>query len=191
MNIDKVSKVLLGGGVAILPTDTVYGLCCCALDPEAVGRLYGIKHRSDKPGTIIASSIDQLVDLGFKRRYLKAVEQFWPGAVSVVIPIGRELEYLGLGKGSIAVRVTSDQKLINLLSKTGALLTSSANMPGQPVVKTIDEAKSVFGDKIDVYLAGGDLSNRQPSSVIRVIDDAIEVLRQGAVKISEKGEVKN
>jgi tRNA A37 threonylcarbamoyladenosine synthetase subunit TsaC/SUA5/YrdC len=107
----------------------------------------------------------------------------------VVIPCGPELEYLHMGKRSLAVRIPDDPKLRSLLEKTGALLTSSANQPGQPPANTVDEATAYFGDDVDFYVDGGDLSGHAPSTVIRVIDDAIEILRAGAVKISENGEI--
>lgn len=169
----------------MLPTDTVYGLVARASDRAAVKRLYGLKSREGKPGTIIAASVDQLAELGLKARYLKAVEQFWPGAVSVVIPCGPELEYLHDGKNSLAVRIPADEDLRAFLGQTGPLLTSSANHPGKPTATTLDAAREYFNGDVDFYVEGGDLSGRQPSTVIRIVDDAIEILREGAVKIKE------
>lgn len=169
------------GAVAVIPTDTVYGVAARAADPKAVTTLYAAKKRHAKPGTLIAASIDQLVELGFKRRYLTAVEQFWPGAVSVIIPCPN-LEYLHQGIGSLAVRIPDNPWLIQLLNQTGPLQTSSANQPGEPPATTIQEAKDYFGDEIGWYEDGGTVNN-PPSTVIQVIDDAIEVIRQGAVKL--------
>src|SRR3982751_2289714 len=91
------------GSIAIIPTDTVYGVVARAADKAAVARLYELKKRDEKPGTLIAASIEQLEEIGLKRRYLKAVEQFWPGAVSVVIPAADPaLAYLHKGKMSLA-----------------------------------------------------------------------------------------
>lgn len=172
------------GTIAVIPTDTVYGVAARATDEEAVSRLYKLKNREDKPGTIIAANLKQLEDLGLKHRYLKAVEGFWPGAVSVVIPASDpKLKYLHKGKMSLAVRIPKDKQLQNLLGQTGPILTSSANPPGKDPATTIDQARKYFGDRVDFYVDGGDLSSRQPSTVIRIIDDAIEVLREGAVKI--------
>jgi tRNA threonylcarbamoyl adenosine modification protein (Sua5/YciO/YrdC/YwlC family) len=174
------------GKVGVIPTDTVYGLVARAADQAAVAKLYSLKSRENKPGTLIAATIDQLEALGLKRRYLKAVEQFWPGAVSVVIPVSNpELAYLHQGKLSLAVRLPDDAKLQQLLTQTGPLLTTSANQPGQPVSDTIEQAKKVFGSQVDFYQDGGNLAGRQPSTVIRIIDDAIEVLRPGAVKVGD------
>jgi L-threonylcarbamoyladenylate synthase len=184
---DAAKQLQLSGVVGVIPTDTVYGIVARANDQVAVARLYRLKHRENKPGTVIAASVDQLVDLGLTRRYLKAVEQFWPDSISVIIPCGPELAYIHQDKLSLAVRIPKDDALRQLLEQTGALLTSSANQPGETPAATIDQAKAYFGEQVDFYLDGGDLTDRQPSTVIRVIDDAIEVVRPGAVTIDESG----
>jgi len=187
---EAAALLLQAGNVGVIPTDTVYGLVARAADKEAVARLYDLKNREGKPGTIIAATIDQFAHLGIKARYLRAVAEYWPGAISIVIPCGPELEYLHEGVGSLAVRVPDDEQLQVLLEQTGPLLTSSANHPGEDTATTIAQAQNYFGDSVDFYVDGGDLSNRQPSTIVRVVDDAIEVLRQGAVVIENNG-VKN
>ncbi|HET7060299.1 MAG TPA: L-threonylcarbamoyladenylate synthase [Candidatus Saccharimonadales bacterium] len=176
------------GAVGVIPTDTVYGLAARAADPAAVERLYALKRRDAKPGTLIAADLDQLEKLGLKHRYLKAVEQFWPGAISVIIPCADPaLRYLHRGKMSLAVRIPADTELQKLLRVTGPLLTSSANHPGEPPAETIVQARKYFGNEVNFYVDGGDLSACQPSTIIRIVDDAIEIIRQGAVKIDETG----
>lgn len=186
---DQLQTLLLSGAVGIIPTDTVYGLVCRAADITAVSRLYALKNRENKPGTVMAASIDQLVELGIKKRYLTAVEQFWPGPISIVIP-NHELSYLHLGVGGLACRVIDGPEgLLNVLSNVGPLLSSSANHPGERPATNIQEAVGYFGDAVDFYVDGGDLSDRESSTVIRVVDDAVEVLREGAVKIDETGRI--
>lgn len=176
-------QAIASGEVGVIPTDTVYGLVASAYLPTSVARLYSLKSREHKPGTLIAANIDQLVELGLKRRYLTVVEQYWPGAVSVIIPCSAELDHLSLGLRSLAVRIPDDSRLAKLLEQTGPLQTSSANLPSQPPATTILEARNYFGDKVDFYVDGGDISERKASTVIRIIDDAIEIVRQGAVEI--------
>src|SRR5690606_777836 len=139
---NSLPQLLQGGAVGVLPTDTVYGLVCRAADQTAVERLYKLKSREQKPGTIIAAGIDQLAALGIKARYLKAVEQFWPNPISIIIPAADpQLAYMHQGKMSLACRVVkAPADLIGLLNKTGALLTSSANQPGEPPATNINEA---------------------------------------------------
>lgn len=184
---DAVIDALQRGGVGVLPTDTVYGIVARASDQTAVSRLYELKHREHKPGTVIAASVDQLVELGIKRRYLKSVEHFWPGAVSVEMP--HQLEYLHQGTGRQAFRIPNDSALLKILEKTGPLQTSSANQPGETPAKTLEEAKQYFGETVDFYVDGGEKKHHQPSTIIRIVDDAIEIIREGAVKIDENGRI--
>jgi L-threonylcarbamoyladenylate synthase len=187
---DTFKDLVKPGAVGVIPTDTVYGLVARASDEAAVGRLYSLKDRERKPGTVIAASINQLEELGLKRRYLTAVEQFWPGAISVIVPTSNpKLNYLHQGQYSLAVRIPNQADLTELLIKTGPLVTSSANAPGQPTSVNLDEAKSYFGEKVDFYVDGGNLSGNLPSTIVRVIDDAVEVIRQGAVKIDHNDKI--
>jgi len=190
INDPELITLLKNGAVGVIPTDTVYGLVCRAADEVAVARLYEVKHRENKPGTLIAANIDQLVELGLKERYLKAVERFWPGAVSVRIP--HQPNYLvDPATGTVAVRIPDYPELLDLMKQTGPLQTTSANIAGDPVAVKLSEAQAYFSDTIDFYVDGGDLSGRPPSTVIQIIDDAIEVVREGAVKIDESGRIIN
>lgn len=186
---DNLVQILRSGGVVVLPTDTVYGICAAAANEQAVGKLYSLKNRQSKPGTVIAASIDQLVVLGIKRRYLTAVEQYWPGPVSIEIP--HSVDYLSQSTGRQAFRIVKEPGLVKLLEKTGPLLTSSCNQPGKKPADNIEEAKDYFDGKIDAYVDGGDLSGRQSSTLIRVVDDMVEVIREGSVKIDDSGRMKD
>lgn len=185
ISFDEASEALLRGEVGILPTDTVYGVVARASDEAAVKRLYNVKHRERKPGTVIAASIDQLVELGIKRRYLVPVMEYWPAPLSIVVPAEPQHAYLHLGKQSLAVRIPDEPSLQTLLKRIGPLLTSSANHPGEPTAVTLEQAKGYFNDEVDFYVDGGDRSGAAPSTIIRVVDDAIEVLRQGAMILKD------
>jgi len=184
-------SLLKKGAVGVMPTDTVYGLVCSVHQVDAVQRLYQLKGRHDKPGTIIAHSLEQLTELGLKRAYLKADEQFWPNPISVVVPCGNVLEYLHQGVGSLAVRLPKPDDIRAILAETGPLLTTSANRPGKTTAVTIADARKVFGDSVDFYIDGGARTGCNPSTVIRIVDDAIEILRSGAVELDENGRIQN
>ena len=155
----EIINLIKSGGVGVLPTDTVYGLVCDAGNQQAVARLYALKAREHKPGTVIASNLDQLVALGIKRRYLKAVEQFWPGAVSVIVPCGDNIKYLHMGLKGLAIRIPSDKSLQNLLSKlvlykppvlTG--LESRRRLPSPKHVKYL-ATRSIFTSMVAIIPA--------------------------------------
>ncbi len=178
-------ELLLEGGVGVMPTDTLYGLVAQASNELAVARLYKFKNREHKPGTVIAAKVEQLVDLGVPKRYLTAVEHFWPNPLSIVLPLGERLKYLHQNAGSLPFRLVADETLCNFLRKTGPLLTTSANHPDLPCSNNIQQAQAYFSDSVDFYVDGGDLSGRAPSTIIKIVDDSIVVLREGAVDVSE------
>jgi tRNA threonylcarbamoyl adenosine modification protein (Sua5/YciO/YrdC/YwlC family) len=185
VSFDEALQILLNGGVGVLPTDTVYGLATRADNPEGVARLYALKHRERKPGTTIAANVEQLVALGIDEKYLRQVEKWWPNPLSVVVPTGEHLFYLHQGLDSLPMRLPKDDALRVFLEKTGPLATSSANQPGEPESRNLEEAWDYFGNDVDFYVDGGDMSGRAPSTIIRISTTGdIEVLRQGAVTLS-------
>jgi L-threonylcarbamoyladenylate synthase len=176
-----IDNLFRPGEIAVMPTDTVYGVVARAQDAAAVARLYKLKHREGKPGTLIAASTQQLVDLGVEQKHLEPVAHYWPNAVSVIMPLGHALGYLHQGKKSLAVRVPANAEIRALLEQTGPLLTSSANQPGEPPARTVDEARAYFGEAVTWYEDGGYIDG-PPSTILQVSNGEVTVVRQGAVR---------
>lgn len=185
---DQLVTLLKSGKVGVVPTDTIYGLAAAAGDKQAVERLYALKDREQKPGTVIAASIEQLRELGLAADVLRKVEHLWPNPISIVLPAPESLDYLDQNVGSLAVRVPKDEVLQRLLERTGPLVTSSANHPGEPPANNLAEASGYFKDAVDFYVDGGDRSGRPASTVVRLnTDGSFKTLRPGALTIDEKG----
>ncbi len=179
----ELIDALRNDGVGVLLTDTVYGIVGRAQSVAAATRVIEAKGRKYKPGTLIAANIQQLIDLGLPHDHIKICQHFWPGPVSIVIPAGPELEYIHLGKESIVVRIPDKPELITLLEAVGPLLTTSANLPDEPMISTIAEAQKLFGRRLNFYVDGGRLSAPVASTIISI---DIAVLRQGAATINAK-----
>jgi tRNA threonylcarbamoyl adenosine modification protein (Sua5/YciO/YrdC/YwlC family) len=158
----------------------VYGLVARAADREAVKRFYALKDRHHKPGTVVAASVAQLAELGVPRAQLDRVAEYWPAPLSVEMQLGDELFYLHQETGRQAYRVVADEQLRGVLERTGPLVTSSANRPGEPMAVTVEQAQDYFEDRVDFYVDGGDLSGRPVSTIIGFKGGAIVVYRQGA-----------
>jgi L-threonylcarbamoyladenylate synthase len=184
VSLDQAIEQLKKGDVGVMPTDTVYGLVARAEDPSAVARMYALKDRNHKPGTVIAASADQLVSLGVPEDHVNKVKKWWPNPLSVETPLGDNLSYLHQDTGRQGFRVVADATVRGVLEQTGPLVTSSANHPGKPGSVTVQEATDYFGDAVDFYVDGGDLTGRAPSTIVKITDDgSIEVIRQGAIHI--------
>ena len=87
-------KILNCGWSGVLPTDTVYGLVALAADPAAIQKMYDTKKRTSQPGTLIASSINDLAKLGLDSNQLSLAAKFWPGQISVVVNADNVATYL-------------------------------------------------------------------------------------------------
>jgi len=188
-NDEQAIQILLRGGVGVMPTDTVYGLVALAANAEAVDRIHHLKHREGKPGTVIAANTDQLLQLGLSERDIMTAAPLWPGALSIILkPEADTLPHLHQGLGDFPVRIPADDRLQELLLQTGPLATSSANLAGQDPATTVHDGWNTFGDNVDFYVDGGDLTGRLPSTVARVTDHGIEVLRQGAFVVPSESQ---
>jgi tRNA threonylcarbamoyl adenosine modification protein (Sua5/YciO/YrdC/YwlC family) len=188
----QLAPLYVTGAVGVIPTDTIYGLSASAHSPEAVDKLYKLKQREQKPGTVIAASVQQLRELGVAREYLDATAHLWPNPLSIELPVGVSLDYLGQGTGHCAFRVVADEEVRALLEQTGPLLTSSANHPGKSGANNIAEALAYFSDQVDFYVDGGERTGRPPSTVVRLrlpVDGTLDIIRVGAVTVTEKGEI--
>lgn len=165
-------------------TDTVYGLVCRANEFVSVQRLYDIKKRVGKPGTLLAASSHDFVNLGIDRRALDQAERLWPGPISVVLPCSRpDMEYLHCGEQSLAMRVPRAESFQSFLRQTGPLLSSSANITNQPVAQSLEQAYDCFGDSIDFYFELTIPSTGQASTVVTLLSDngQVSVLREGSI----------
>lgn len=183
----KLVNCLLGGGVVVIPTDTVYGIVARASDKNAVERMYRLRGRTpEKPCIMLVADTWQIKDTTyFSEDYKQLAEKYWPGPLSLVCKVSDKTpEYLHRGTHTLAYRVPDSPQLRALLRETGPLLAPSANPQGQPTATTITEAQDYFGDSVDGYVDGGTLEGRAPSTVVTItITGEITILRQGALRI--------
>jgi len=182
----KLVDALRRGGIAVIPTDTLYGIVARALDKEAVARLYKLRRQtSHKPFIVLVSSLKDLAAFGVRPNATQCVflKKVWPGPVSVIFRCSsRKSSYLHLGTHSLAFRLPKSRRLVTLLKKTGPLVAPSANREGEKPAETTTEAKEYFGTDVDVYVNGG-RRRGEPSTLISFVDEEPRIVRQGAAGI--------
>ncbi|MBT3356185.1 threonylcarbamoyl-AMP synthase [bacterium] len=187
--IKKVVEVLKNGGVVVLPTDTIYGVSCSALNKNAIERVYSLRKRDlDKPCIILISKLEQLEEFGIEisSRMRSFFEKIWPGKVSVILPIPsskqEEFEFLHRGKGSLGFRLPNFELIGRVIDQVGPLISTSANVQGFPFAKNTKEAREYFGSEIDFFLDVGELRST-PSSLVSITEDKLEILREGETEL--------
>jgi L-threonylcarbamoyladenylate synthase len=173
---------LEGGKPVVIPTDTVYGLAALPGIPGAVAGLFRVKGRPDgKPVAVLAGGWPALAGVGVLDSKARALgKRFWPGPLTIVVPRAPGFDVdLGGGRG-IALRVPDCGPALDLLGLTGPLAVTSANRSGSSPATTVDEARSIFGPDIDVYIDAGRCAGA-PSTVVSLLGSEPEILRAGPI----------
>jgi len=180
----EVVDILKKGGVGLLPSDTVYGLSCLALDKLAVERLHKLKKRSQhKPFIILISNLAMLNKLSIDTSNIALVKKYWPGALTVIFKAPDSPIWLHRGLKSLAVRMPSKPELINLIDECGPIISTSANLENQPTFRSAKQAQKAFSDKLDFYIDVGEIKDKLPSTIVKLGKVELEMVRRGAISI--------
>ncbi len=179
-------------GILAYPTETVYGLGGAA-DREAVDALVQLKGRApDKPFLLLVDGPRMIAELGLKLEGPAAAlaEQYWPGALTLVLPGGDERipHALRGPEGGVAVRWSPHPGVARLLLAYRCPITStSANLPGVPPALSAGEIATQWSDAITrgalMVLDGGPLESSPPSTVVDCTGERPRVIRMGAVPV--------
>jgi tRNA threonylcarbamoyl adenosine modification protein (Sua5/YciO/YrdC/YwlC family) len=187
------TTAVLRGELVVLPTDTVYGLGADAFSAAAVMGLLAAKGRGrDMPppvlvGTVRAASA-LVEDLGPYGQLL--IDEFWPGGLTIVCRAARTLSWdLGDTKGTVAIRMPQDPVALALLTETGPMAVSSANLTGSPAANTAEEAREQLGESVSVYLDGGSRLGGVASTIVDLTGNQPRLLRRGAISIGRLREI--
>lgn len=163
-----------------MPTDTVYGLHCCVYKPDSLERIYSLKARDrNKPCIVIIHHMEDLKNLGIfpDDQTLSLLHKLWPNPISVVLPApDPSLDYLTRGTYSLAIRMPDQPQLQEILKQTGPLISTSANLSGEPPITSIPQAQQLFGDQVDFYVDAGERV-ASSSALIQITDQGVQILR--------------
>jgi L-threonylcarbamoyladenylate synthase len=187
-NNTNLVNTIKNGGVVVMPTDTIYGIVGSALNTETVERIYDTRQRTpSKPCIVLIGNMDELnkFDIEITKEQKETLEKYWEnmdsGATSIILDCrenqNEKFMYLHRGTKTLAFRLPRIKELRDLLLETGPLIAPSANTEGNNPSKNIQDAKNYFGDKVDLYIDGGEITSKA-STIIRLQKDGnVEVLR--------------
>ncbi len=190
-DIGKATEIIRNGGLVAMPTETVYGLAADACNDRAVARIFEAKGRPQfNPLIIHVTGVDMA------RRYVafsplaeKLADHFWPGALTLVLARREDSaisRLVSAGLETIAVRAPNHQlaqKLINAIDRPVA--APSANRSGSISPTKPEHVRDSLGAKVDLILDGGRCIVGVESTIVKVDDDAITLLRPGGITKEE------
>ncbi len=185
--IEKASQIINHGGIAIFPTDTVYGIGCDPYNKESVKKIYKIKSRNiSKSVPILAYSKELAARIvHFDDFTKKIIEKFWPGPLTIILKLtDKKLkESLNL-KNKIAIRVPNHKCTLELLKKCNYLVGTSANISGCSPYTNPDECFKNL-QNYDIFVDGGTITSKTESTIIEIENEEIKIIREGSLTKEE------
>ncbi|HPF77652.1 MAG TPA: L-threonylcarbamoyladenylate synthase [Alphaproteobacteria bacterium] len=186
-SIQEAADLIKSGELAVLPTETVYGLGANALDGVAVAKIFEAKNRPQFNPLIIhvpdRESAQKYVQMDVRADKIAAA--FWPGPLTLILPRKEEggvSELVSAGLDTIAIRVPSHKVMQAVMRKAGVPIAApSANASGEPSATTPKHAAESLGDKVGFILAAGACDVGLESTVLDLSGEVPIILRPGAV----------
>jgi L-threonylcarbamoyladenylate synthase len=173
----RLLEVLAGGGVVIMPCDTIYGIVGIA--PASEPRIRALKSREQKSFLQLIASADWLSRFS-DIELAQGLSALWPGPLTLIVP----------ARGSsrtVALRVPDDPLLRELLQELDRpLYSTSVNRSGEPALWRIEDIAAAFESSIDLLVDAGDLEGRLPSTILDLTSSPFRILRQGALQVPQE-----
>jgi L-threonylcarbamoyladenylate synthase len=177
-----IAEVLRNGGVALVPTDTVYGLAVHPERDDAIDKLFALKRRPRQRNLPVqVSSVAEIKNLGVEisDAAQRLLDAFFPGPLTVALGVVNPLPWLA-GRTEIAVRVPADELMLALLKETGPLLVTSANLHAEATAESVPEILAALDGRPDAILDGGPRTV-VPSTLVNCNLPAPRIERVGAI----------
>ncbi|MCK4537066.1 MAG: threonylcarbamoyl-AMP synthase [Desulfuromonadales bacterium] len=185
--ISQVVSRLKQGALIAYPTDTIYGLGCDIFNQRGVKKIYQIKQRDPrKPFSFICADLSDVANYAQVSNFaFKIMRRHLPGPYTFVLEATRIVpNSLTTRQKTVGIRIPDDQIALAIVRELGhPLVTTSANISGQGPLHDPHEIDTVMGRMLDLVVDGG-MRLGDNSTIISLIDDQIEVLREGGGDIS-------
>jgi len=192
--IQRAVEILSTGGIVVYPTETVYGIGCDPLNADSCRRVQSLKNRPEaKAMLLLACSREQVERMTGPLGDIpgKLAQRFWPGPLTLIVePLRPFPDHLIGFTGGVAFRVTSHRVAGALAGTFGRpVISTSANMAGEPPVRKYRDARRLFGNSVDMVIPCGDELTGVPSTVVDCTAGRLTMVREGGITMAQLEEV--
>ncbi|MFK4965376.1 L-threonylcarbamoyladenylate synthase [Lactococcus garvieae] len=188
MTVEKAMAALKAGELAVLPTETVYGIFADATNEAAVQKLYAVKGRPvEKALNMNVADYDTILKYSVHQpAYLeKLVQTFLPGPLTIILEASPEVpEWIHVGKTTVGFRMPSIPATQEVIKALGVLVGPSANLTGSPSPRFYDDLTSAILDKAAVALQDDSVYGLD-TTILDLSGEMPKILRQGAITAQE------
>ena len=189
-SLNQIADSINNGNVVVFPTETVYGIGANAFDENAIKKLYEIKERPyNKPISLLVNSFSMIEDVVEELSDMERViiDKFFPGPLTLVVRRGKNIpDILTSGTDYVGVRMPKNKTALRIINAAKVpIATTSTNISGMEADIDFEKAYNDFKDKVDIFVDGGVSQIGVASTVIKVVNDEIKVLREGIISKKE------
>ncbi len=181
--IKQVVECLQQGGVIIYPTDTTYGIGCDIFNRKSIKRIFQIKQRDQrKPFSFICNDLAEISTYAQVSNFaFKVMKRHLPGAYTFVLDATKIVpDSLSTKQKTVGVRIPENAICQAIVKELGhPLVTTSANASGEDTPQDPWDIEAKMGQMVDFVIDGG-ISMNEASTIISLLDDQVEILRQGS-----------
>jgi tRNA threonylcarbamoyl adenosine modification protein (Sua5/YciO/YrdC/YwlC family) len=181
-HVERAAELLADGGLVAYPTDTYYGIGCDLQSKKGIDKLYALKDRDRrKPFAFLCPDLSDVSNYALVSNFAyRTMKQLTPGPFTFVLEATRLVPQMMQNKQrQVGIRVPQAPLMLAIAAKLGRpIVTTSATAEDGRVLIDAKDIKDELGARLDMILDGGVQPN-EPSTVVSLIGDQIEVLRQG------------
>ncbi len=192
--LSAAAEILKNGGIAAIPTETVYGLAASAYDERAIKKVFDAKGRpQDNPLIVHVADMDMLSSVveNVPQAALELAKRFWPGPLTMVLPRGDKIPpSVSAGLSTVAVRIPANEVAQDIIKLSGLPLAApSANASGSPSPTSPEHVLFDLDGKIDAVVMSGRCAVGVESTVVTLCTDPPRLLRPGGITAEQLREV--
>ncbi len=191
--IERAAAAIRRGGVVAIPTDALYTLVCDPLNLHAVGRIYAAKGRqTDRALPLLVSDVVMAEELSkdVSPRFYLLARRFWPGELTIIVSASSRIPLKVTGNtGRLAMRQSKSKVAMALLEKLAQpLISTSANLSGQPTCARGIEVFGAMDGRVDLVLDGG-VATGLGATTVDITEPYWRVIKEGAVLEKDIAEI--
>ena len=192
--LENIAETMENGDLVVYPTETVYGIGADIFNEAAIKKLFVAKNRPfDMPLSVAVSSKEMMGTIAvLDERAEKLVDAFLPGPLTIIIkkkPIVPDIVTSMSEK--VGIRIPDHPVALKIIERVGPIVATSANLHSHPDAVNSEEAEKDLGNSVNIYVDSGPCNLGKPSTIVWLMGDKMEIIRQGAITKKQIEDVLN
>lgn len=189
-----IVNIIKQDGIVVFPTETVYGIGGNALSEEVIKKIYNIKKRpQDKALNILVKNKEEIERYAYISNIIekKIIDNFMPGPITIILKKKKSeiSDLLTANNDTIGIRIPDNNIIKRILEECNLPLAApSANISGKPSSIKLEDIKEDFDNKVEAFIDGGICKQSMSSTIVKVVDGKVKILREGVISIDNINE---